>query len=545
MPETFPTAAAPTPHTRSTLARAMAPALIGVAALAGLTMSSALASAQTLASVPVVTSGLTRPLYVASPPGDNTRLFIVEQRFNNVGRIKVLNLVTGVVSGTIYLEVSPVSTGGEQGLLGLAFHPNFMQNGYFYVNYTIPAQAGVSAGSTIIAQYRASGGNPMATTADPASAHILLTIPQSDANHNGGWLDFGPDGYLYIATGDGGNANDQNGQFTELAVGHTPNMGNAQDITDNLLGKMLRIDVDGPDNIPGNADDADPGTGKPYRIPADNPFVGITGDDEIWSYGLRNPWRCSFDRETGDLWMGDVGQGVREEINLEPAGVGGRNYGWRCMEGTRCTGLSGCTCNSVNLTMPILVYDHLSNRCSVTGGYVYRGCAISELRGTYFYGDYCSREILSFRRVGNQNTQLTSRTAQLAPPGFTLGEIISFGEDNLGELYIVDRSGTSGRIFRIVAATPNEPDCNANGVPDACDIARGTSQDTNNNGIPDECEPPCYADFNQDGGIDGADVEAFYLAWEVGDPSADVNQDGGVDGQDVETFFIAWESGEC
>ena len=518
--------------------------MLFLAAAAGLACTG-LSNAQTLATQSIAT-GLTRPVFVVSPRGDYDRLFVVEQRSGSTGRIKVISLATGAVSPTIYLSITGLSTGSEQGLLGLAFHPNFMQNGYFYVNYTRTAEAGISAGSTIVARYRATAGNPAATTADPTSATILMTIPQPDANHNGGWMDFGPDGNLYIATGDGGNGNDTNGATTVTAVGHTAGTGNAQDITNNKLGKMLRIDVDGPDNIPGNADDADTSLSLPYRIPAGNPFNGSNGDREIWAYGLRNPWRCSFDRATGDLWIADVGQGVIEEVNCAPSTAAGLNYGWRCMEGTRCTGLSGCTCNATSLYMPLQTYDHSLSRCSITGGYVYRGCAIPGLTGTYFYADYCGGQVYSLRRGATYQTftNFADRTNELDPSGSLLLNMVSFGQDGLGEMYIVDQAG--GKILKIVEATPSSPDCNTNGRPDRCDIARGTSLDADASGVPDECEQAtCVGDFNQDGGIDGADVEAFFIAWEAGNNSADVNLDGGVDGGDVEVFFLAWENGSC
>ncbi len=528
---------------RTFLRRQALPLACALAAGAG---PAAESRAQTLATQ-VVASGFTRPVYVASPKGDFGRLFVVEQRSGSTGRIKVISLPSNTVSATLYLSITGLSTGGEQGLLGLAFHPDFMSNGYFYVNYTRSAQSGISAGSTIVARYRATGGNPTAATADPASATILMTIPQPDANHNGGWMGFGPDGHLYIATGDGGNANDTNGLNTVTAVGHTPGTGNAQDLTNNKLGKMLRIDVDGPDNIPGNADDADASLGLPYRIPAGNPFDGTAGDREIWAYGLRNPWRCSIDRATGDLWIADVGQNVIEEINAAPPTAAGINYGWRCMEGRNCTGLSGCTCNATSLYLPLHTYSHTLGRCSITGGYVYRGCAIPSLRGVYFFADYCGGQVYSLRKGATHqtSTDLIERTAELDPPGAaTLTNVVSFGEDALGELYIVDQ-GTSS-VLKIVEAVPSFPDCNANTRADACDIARGTSRDDDADGVPDECQGvPCIGDFNQDGGIDGSDVEAFFVAWAAGTGSADVNQDGGVDGSDVETFFTAWENGSC
>jgi len=498
----------------------------------------------------LVASGLSRPLYVCAPNGDFGRIFIVEQRNGTTGRIRVL---PNGGAAQVYLNIPAVSSGSEQGLLGLAFHPDFINNGYFYVNYTRAAEVGISAGSTIVARYRANAPYATSLTADPASATILMTIRQPDANHNGGWMSFGPDGNLYIATGDGGCGNDTNCSAPNppsvVPPGHTPNVGNAQDITANLLGKMLRIDVDGADNIPGNDDDdgviGGPGS-LPYTIPDGNPFDGVTGDREIFMYGLRNPWRNSFDRETGDLWIADVGQGQREEINFVPGGTGaGINFGWRCMEGTRCTNLSGCVCNAASLTLPILEYPHSGTLppttlagCSISGGYVYRGSAIPCLRGTYFFADYCTPEIWSFRRTdAGAITEVTNRTVELTPGGgSTIDNVVSFGEDASGELYIVDQTG--GQVFKVVLNTSTGLDCNENTVPDPCDIAQGTSQDANGNGIPDECEITCDADVNCDGSPDQGDVACMILAiagdvscFCQGDP--DFNQDGSADQGDV------------
>lgn len=500
--------------------------------------------AQPLASE-VAFSSVSLPIYATAPVGDDNRLFIVQQRFFGMGQIRVGNLNTGRLQTEYYLEVGPVGSLPEQGLLGLAFHPQFMQNGYLYVTYTSPAVAGVTAGDVFLVRYRATGGNPLATTADPASATLIFMNRKPESTHNGGWIGFGADGYLYMATGDGGNANDTNGAIS-FPPFHTPGTGNAQDLTDNLLGKVLRLDVNGPDGLPGTADDdgfpADPN--KNYSIPPTNPYVGTQNSPEIWASGLRNPWRCSIDRQTGDFWSGDVGQGQREEINFNPGNQPGLNYGWRCKEGTLCTGLSGCTCSDPTLTDPIYEYNH-SVGCAVVGGYVYRGCAIPWLRGTYFYTDFCSADFFSFRLQNGQVTELTDRTAQLDPPGpQTNLTIVSFGEDARGELYYCDSD--AGRVMRIVdPASLPRIDCNNNRRDDRCDISVGVSNDINQDGIPDECQDLCPADFNQDGGVTGQDIEDFYLAWEVSLPSADVNYDGGVDGQDVETFFIVWESGGC
>lgn len=442
----------------------------------GVLLAFAATGAAMAGSTPLTTTriafGLSRPVYVTAPPGDYNRLFIVEQRAGSIGRIRLFDLTTNTLQATPYLSISPVSTASEQGLLGMAFHPDFLNNGYFWVNYTD------SAGTTQIRRYRANAPFATSTTADASSGTIVLTIAQPQNNHNGGWLAFGPDGYLYIGTGDGGNAND-------TGTGHTSGTGNAQDITSNLLGKMLRIDVDGPDNIPGNADDdgfpADPN--RLYAIPPDNPFVGLNGDDEIWAYGLRNPWRNSFDRETGDLWIADVGQDAVEEIDFQPVtSTGGENYGWRCMEGNTCTGLTGCTCVigcvGSPLTCPIFTYTHAADgfSCSITGGYVYRGCAMPDMHGIYFFADYCSNRIKSFRYDGTTITEFTDRTTELDPPGtLSITTVSSFGEDARGELYICDLSG--GEVFRIIPVTAT-PDCNSNGIPDQCESGPLTPQIT-------------------------------------------------------------------
>jgi hypothetical protein len=302
----------------------------------------------------------------------------------------------------------------------------------------------VEDGRTEIRRYRVSTDPDVA---DPQSEQLVLGYAQPQSNHNGGWLGFGPDGYLYISAGDGGGANDS-------SSGHTQGSGNAQDITDNPLGKVLRIDVDG-DAFP--ADDA-----RNYAIPPSNPFVDATGDDEIWSYGLRNPWRASFDRMTGDLYIGDVGQGAREEIDVQPAGsAGGENYGWRLREGTIATpGVGGS--RPAGAIDPIYDYTRGAGPFqgfSVTGGYVYRG-PVAEIRGQYFFADYSSERIWSLVYDGSEPggfdgsnfTDLIDRTVELAPGGsLDINQISSFAEDDSGNLYILD---LGGEIFRIVA-TPD------------------------------------------------------------------------------------------
>ncbi|MFN0057878.1 MAG: PQQ-dependent sugar dehydrogenase [Planctomycetota bacterium] len=396
-----------------------------------------------------IASGLSQPLYLTHAPGDTTRLFVVLK----AGIIRVIE--NGVLLATPFLNIDPLvdSTTLEWGMLGLAFHPDYATNGYFFVNYS------ANGGDTIIARYQVTA-NP--NVADPASAYQILYLDQPSANHRGGWLDFGPDGYLYDFQGDGGPQNDPNNRAQNLNL---------------LLGKILRLDVDGVDDFPADAT-------KNYSIPPTNPFVGIAGEDEIWAYGLRNPWRGSFDRATGDLWIADVGQFQREEVDFQPAGfAGGANYGWRCIEGTLCTGMTGCTCGSPTLTAPIHEYNHTFG-VSITGGYVYRGCAIPDLVGTYFFADYQTERLWTLRYEAGVVVGLTERTVELDPPTFTIDQIASFGEDALGEIYIVD---LGGEIFKVVAAGALT-DCNLNGIADACDIATGVSQDLDASGVPDECE---------------------------------------------------------
>lgn len=405
-----------------------------------------------------VVEGLQRPVWVTAPPGDFHRVFVLEQP----GRIRIVR--DGALLETPFLDIDPIVLGGvslfdERGLLGLAFHPEYAENGLFYVYYS------ALNNNTVLARYQVSAD---ADVADPNSALIMMTFvqPPGFPNHKCGWLAFGPDGFLYIGAGDGGSANDPGGR--------------AQDITNQWLGKLLRIDVNG-DDFPEDAS-------RNYAVPTGNPFVGLVGDDEIWAYGLRNPWRNSFDPETGELFIADVGQDVQEEINIQPAfSPGGQNYGWRCMEGNLCTGLSGCTCNAPNLTLPIHTYNHVDGRCSITGGEVYRGCALPDLHGAYFFADYCSGEFWTLTRDG-ANVAVTDRTAELTPAGgLAITAPSSFGRDAYGELYICDRN--DGEVYRIVPAVLSN-DCNGNGVHDACDILDGSSVDKDESGVPDECEQP-------------------------------------------------------
>jgi glucose/arabinose dehydrogenase len=351
-----------------------------------------------------VATGLDFPLFLTAPAGDGARLFVVEK----TGRIRVIK--NGATLAQPFLDLSGrVSGGGEQGLLGLAFHPQYAANGRFVVNYTN------SAGDTRISVFKVSS-NP--DVADPASEQVILAVDQPFANHNGGMVVFGPDGKLYIGLGDGGSGGDPQGNGQNKGV---------------LLGKILRVDVSG--------------TGV-LSVPADNPFAGQAGArPEIWSYGLRNPWRFSFDRQARDLYIGDVGQDAREEIDVSTtAAQAGRglNFGWNTMEGLACYSPSS-GCNQSGLTPPVLDYDH-SQGCSVTGGYVYRGAAIPSLGGTYFYADYCNGWVRSFRYQGGSVTE-SRDWASLRPNG----QITSFGEDAQGEVYLMI---SSGKVFRIAAAQP-------------------------------------------------------------------------------------------
>jgi glucose/arabinose dehydrogenase len=357
-----------------------------------------------------------QPVAIANAGDGSDRLFIVEQP----GRIMIYSDTQ--LLATPFLDITSIvkSDGSEQGLLGLAFDPDFAENGYFYVNYTNENDIG----DTAIVRYQVSAGNP--NVANPGSATPLLTITQPQANHNGGALQFGPDDFLYIATGDGGNGGD-------TGEGHNPAIGNAQDLN-SLLGKMLRIDVR-------NNNTAD---GLPYDIPPGNPFANDGNPNtraEIWAYGLRNPWRFSFDRQTGDMFIGDVGQGSVEEVDFQPAAsTGGLNYGWRRMEGSDCFNPS-TGCDTGALIKPILEYDKPQPCGAVTGGYRYRGARYPSLAGVYFYADYCIGQIWAATQSGATwtPTNLLDISASIS----------TFGEDENGELYLADRG--SGSIYHIVA----------------------------------------------------------------------------------------------
>lgn len=351
-----------------------------------------------------VASGFNRPLYVTNADDGSQRLFVLEQ----TGKIWVIN--DGSRAQEPFLDMSGLITPSanraysEQGLLGLAFHPEYSANGQFFVNYTD------RIGTTVVARYQASQSNR--DIADPGSGEIIFQLRQPYANHNGGHIDFGPDGYLYITVGDGGAANDP------LGAGQNRRL---------LLGSILRIDVDG---------------GSPYAIPPDNPFVDDDSAlDEIWAYGLRNVWRFSFDRATGDMYHADVGQNLWEEVNFQPAdSAGGENYGWNVWEGAHRFAAG----SAVDHVPPVFEYPH-SLGCSVTGGYVYRGSAIPQLDAVYLFGDYCTGRMWALYR----DPGLNWHAEEFANTGWAIS---SFGEDESAELYVVDYSGT---IYRIDPAARN------------------------------------------------------------------------------------------
>jgi cysteine-rich repeat protein len=439
-----------------------------------------------------VATGLSSPLFATSPPGDLNRLFIVQQG----GQIRILDLGTETILATPFLTVSPISTGGERGLLSMAFDPNYQTNARFYVNYTN------SSGNTVVAQYTTTGADPAANTADAGSAVILKTITQDFSNHNGGQLQFGSDGFLYVGMGDGGAGDDPNNRAQNLG---------------SLLGKMLRLDVDNP----------------PTYVAAGNPF-----GDEIWSYGLRNPWRFSFDALTGDMYIGDVGQNTREEIDFEPAGVSGTNYGWDCREGSIATptnsGGYGCVATDPTLTDPI--YDvalGVDGTCSITGGYVYRGCDIPGLSGTYFFSDYCGDYIKTFRYAGGivGAGDITNRTTELTPDVGSFTSIVSFGEDGSGAMYIVSLNGS---VFKIICAGAG-PVC-GNGVlenGEACDDGNTTPGDgcDANCQIEVVCQTALYEErFDTDPGWTVTnDASLTAGAWVFGDPAGDGTRNDPID----------------
>jgi glucose/arabinose dehydrogenase len=358
-------------------------------------------------SLSPVVGGFALPVHVTHAGDGSGRIFVVEQ----AGKIQIFD--NGAVLSSPFLDISAkLVCCGEQGLLSVAFPPGPGPKTHFYVNYTGIPVAPALVAPTVIARYRVSAGDP--NVADPASEEVVLTIPQPFTNHNGGQLAFGPDGYLYIGMGDGGSGGDP------LNNGQTPGI---------LLGKLLRIDVESG--------------AVPYGVPPTNPFLDNADyRPEIWALGLRNPWRFSFDRGTGDLYIGDVGQNTFEEIDFHPAGdLVGRNYGWNIMEGESCYPPGTVGCNRTGLVLPVFVYDH-SLGCSVTGGHVYRGSAFPSLQGVYLFGDFCSGRVWGIRKNGAAwDNALLSDNSTLT--------ITTFGEDESGNVYVVNYA--SGDLLQILS----------------------------------------------------------------------------------------------
>jgi glucose/arabinose dehydrogenase len=381
--------------------------------------------AQTVALQSFAT-GFSSAVAIAHPPNDS-RLFIVQQR----GLIRILN-TNGTVNTTPFLNLSSVvsQSGGERGLLGLAFHPNYATNGLFFVNYT-----DINTGNTIIARYSVSANPNIANT----TGTILMTINQPFSNHNGGSLVFGPDGYLYIGMGDGGSGGDPDGYSQNLSLTNTNVVANPSRV---YLGKMLRIDVDST------------APGLNYGFPPTNPYVNEAGKQEIWARGLRNPWKFSFNRLNGDLWIADVGDNgssSKEEINktVAPFSNTGLNFGWRCYQATSPFNTSGC--DPINtMTFPVTEYGRTNNRCSITGGYFYTGSTYPNFANKYFFADYCTAEIGYISGSGGTITWALDST----------GSIFSFGEDKDGELYV----STGSAILKLIDSSLSINDFNKKGL---------------------------------------------------------------------------------
>lgn len=422
--------------------------------------------------VPFVTE-VSRGVEIIPIPGMSGKYFLAEQRLgsSNTARIRIWDRETNV--RTLFLEIENVSIQGPQGLLSMAVDPDYVNNGYVYVNYTD------FAGTSRIVRYARSAGDPM--VADPASAHYIRYIAQLGPTHNVGWMDFGPDGFLYIGTGDGGNGGD------------LPN--NAQNLSNGmLLGKILRIDVHG-DDFPAGA--------LNYAIPADNPYAGTSMDQEIWAYGFRHPWRCAFDSLTGDLYIADVGDATYEEINFQPASsTGGENYGWHCMEANTPSHPADCL-PGTDFVDPVHFYEHFAPgqpfRCSIIGGEVYRGSAIPALDGFFLFADYCSGEIFAARFDAGR-TDILNLTEDLQGCDIDLTAITGFSLDEDGEVLILARG--SGIIYKII--------------------------------------PACGADVSHDGVVDFKDLNILLDNWGLEGGLGDSNGDCSVDFADLNAILETW-----
>jgi glucose/arabinose dehydrogenase len=434
-----------------------------------------------------VASGISRPTFVTHAPGDPNRLFITQQS----GNIRVLNLTTGVVEPTPFLTIPDTLMEVESGLVGLAFHPDYQSNGKFYT-YVTASNGGASYLSAYVREYTVSSNPNVANT----TYNQILEVQRPSNTHVAGWMGFSPnDNYLYIASGDGGGAHD-------TGDGHTPGIGNAQDLTDNLMGKILRIDV----NSDAFTDDPE----RNYAIPANNPFVGVEGDDEIWAYGLRNPYRGGFDRGTGDLWIGDVGQATREEINFISAeSPGGVNFGWRLREGTVATPTGGVGGpKPPGAVDPVFehIHDAPGVGGAIFGGYVYRG-PDPELQGEYFFGDSVSHNLWTLesedvrQNPGGPPVTATLINDLLPPDVGTLIYPVSYGEDLEGDLYLAFYY--SQAIYRVVTDALTPGDFNGDATVDGADLQRWQEGFGMASGA-------TAADGDGDGDVDGAD----FLAWQ-------------------------------
>jgi hypothetical protein len=507
-----------------------------IAGIAALVLVPAQAGAAVL-DVQLVASGLSVPLFAAAPAGD-PRLFVVER----AGRIRIVE--NGSVTGTFLDISSKVGTNGEGGFLGLAFAPDYATSGHFYVYYTDVA------GDSVLARYSVSSDPDVA---DPTETRIL-TVDQPSTVHNGGTIAFGTDGFLYFGLGDGGE-----GAYDPFE--------RAQDGT-TLLGKMVRLDVGMPP-----ASGSLPVAGEQYAIPADNPFVGPDGiRDEIWAFGLRNPFRWSFDRETGDMWIGDVGQRDREEVNFEPAGdPGGRNWGWDVMEGTLCNPTDPApvpACGAPSLSLPVYEYGHSGGKCSITGGNVYRGSEAPSALGLYFFADWCTGQVWA-RDPATGAVQ--DRTAELAPAGGSTNQIVGFAEDGAGELHLVLSGGKVYRIEQISACEngsdddgdglvdyPADPDCDApeddleapdqdgDGIADASDNCTAVSNAGQSDVDGDQFGDACDCDFSQNGVCNVDDFTLFLPDFASGVDSgigSDMNGSGVVNIDDFMAFLAGFAAG--
>ena len=441
------------------------------------------------AGVPLTTElvldGLPGITGVTHAPGDVTRLFVLQRS----GRIWIIK--NGALLETPFLDITgQVNVSGERGMLGLAFHPQYDDNGFFYVRFNH------SSGDTIVRQYAASPGNP--DLANPAAALQILNIDNQTPNHNGGWIEFGDDGYLYVA------------------VGNDTNSDASQDLND-LHGKILRIDV--------NVDDFPDDSERNYGIPATNPLRGVEGADEIWGGGLRNPWQCAIDHDADQIWIADVGDFDYEEVSVQqlPLTPLYSNFGYACMEGLHCTPDPICDCDDPSLIDPIFEYTH-GQGCAIIGGRIYRGCAIPKLQGTYFCADFCSDTIWSMELVNGQAANIAQRQKELIDPdGSSINQICAFGEDGFGELHICSLSGA---IYKIVPAIP--------------------PLDANQNGVPDACEPVMAGDVTGDGVVDTDDLLAVLTSWGPCWPpppcAADPTGDGTVDVDDLLLVIVSWSA---